>query len=351
MKLVYSRQELNSDPVFATPHIVAGRRMHGGFDGSGQYVPPRSSFRNEALAHWQRQLEIAGGALFAADASLLTGPRMPNVEQQRYLIRHGVTRPFWNGLTITGKIEARGRILAEMQFPDLRHLVVENIDAMAIGHLGGGLLQAHGIDEGGEPEKGIGGHDVMWFVARDLVIPPGTHPDVEPPATISRPEAGKRWMPQIAQPYEGLLSFLMNLLMIEFRAEIGFANTQAILRTPGLFDHTRADAGAAEEAARIIGRIRTDEEIHVSSLRLYLGELRRLHLHTVDGGTTAAAPLIDEFWKGLVRWAVEEQPVLAAHAAYEPIRREILTRPDGEAMLAQFDRLADPGAVPTVIVE
>lgn len=346
MKLVYSKQELNSDPVFARPHIVAGRRMHGGFDSTGRYVPPRSSLRSEALNHWQQQLEAAGGAMFAADASLLTGPRMPNVEQQRLLIRHGMTRPFWNGLTITGKIEARGRILAEMQFPDLRDLVVENIDEMAIGHLGGGLLQAHGIDEGGEPERGIGGHDVMWFVARDLVIPPGTHPDVEPPATISRPEAGKRWMPQIAQPYEGMLSFLMNLLMIEFRAEIGFANTQAILRTPGLFAGLQTREEIAEEAAQIIGRIRTDEEIHVSSLRLYLGELRRLHLRTVDGGTTAAAPLIDEFWQGLVRWAVQEQPVLASHAAYEPIRQEILARPDGEALLAEFNRLADSGAVP-----
>jgi hypothetical protein len=342
MKLVYSKDELNSNHAFATPHVVAGRRMHGGFDASGHYLPPRSSIRSEALAHWQSQLESAGGALFAADASLLTGPRMPNVEQQRLLIHNGMTRPFWNGLTITGKIEARGRILAEMQFPDLRAVCVENIDAMAIGHLGNGLLYAHGIDEGGEPDKGIGGHDEMWFVARDLVIPPGTHPDVEPPATIARPESGRRWMPQIAQPFEGMLSFLMNLLMIEFRAEIGFANTQAILRTPGLFP----DAGAAAEAAQIIGRIRADEEIHVTSLRLYLGELRRLNLRTVDGGSTAAAPLIDAFWAGLVQWAVAEQPVLAAHAAYEPIRQQILERKDGAALLAAFNRLADPGAVP-----
>lgn len=342
MKLVYSKEELNSNHAFVTPHVVAGRRMHGGFDSAGRYIPPRSSVRSEALTHWQSQLERSGGTLFAADASLLTGPRMPNVEQQRLLIRSGMTKPFWNGLTITGKIEARGRILAEMQFPDLRHLCVENIDEMAIGHLGKGLLIAHGIDEGGEPDKGIGGHDEMWFVARDLVIPPGTHPDVEPPENISRPEAGRRWMPQLAQPFEGILSFLMNLLMIEFRAEIGFANTQAILRTPGLFP----DARAAAEAAEIIGRIRTDEEIHVTSLRLYLGELRRLNLRTVEGGSTPTAPLIDAFWAGLVKWAVEEQPVLAAHAAYEPIRQQILQRPDSAALLAEFNRLADPGVVP-----
>ena len=55
-------------------------------------------------------------------------------------------------------------MLAEMKFPDLRNIVVEDISSMAIGHLNGGLLVAHGIDEGGEPDKGIGGHDVMWFV-------------------------------------------------------------------------------------------------------------------------------------------------------------------------------------------
>jgi len=343
MKSTYSRDELNDHHDYALPHVVAGRRMHGGFDADGRYLPPRSRTRVEALHQWQRQLENAGGALFAADSSLLTGPRMPNAEQQRLLIRNGLTRPFWNGLTITGKIEARGRILAEMQFPDLRHLVLEDIRDLAIGHLGQGLLYAHGIDEGGEPDSGIGGHDVMWFVARDLVIPPGTHADVEPPESISRPESGRRWMPEIAQPYEGMLSFLMNLLMIEFRAEIGFASTQAILRTPDLFADRRA---AAEEAAQISERIRTDEEIHVWSLRLYLGELRRLNLRTVDGGSTPAAGLIDRFWSGLVRWAVEEQPVLAAQAAYGPIRKQILERPDGQRLLEAFDKLADAGALP-----
>ena len=152
-----------------------------------------------------------------------------------------------------------------MKFPDLQKVIKEDISQMAIGHLNRGLLVAHGLDEGGEPDKGIGGHDVMWFVARDLVFPENAFPDIEPPASISRPEAGKRWMPEIAPEYEGMLSFLMNLLLIEFRAEIGFAITQNVFRTKDLFTDRRA---AAEEAAEIIERIRTDEEIHVRSLRL-----------------------------------------------------------------------------------
>jgi hypothetical protein len=190
---------------------------------------------------------------------------MPNVEQQRLLLRNGLGQTFWNGLTTTGKIEGRGRVLAEMKFPDLQKVIKEDIAQMAVGHLNKGLLVAHGFDEGGEPDKGIGGHDVMWFVARDLVFAKNAYPDIEPPDSISRPEAGQRLMPELAPEYEGMLSFLMNLLLIEFRAEIGFANTQDVFRTPDLFAGRRP---AAEQAAEIIERIRTDEEIHVRSLRL-----------------------------------------------------------------------------------
>lgn len=337
-QLAYSEAELYSEHDFARPHQVAGRRLHGGFDAAGRYVPPRAKGRNAAIAAWVQALQSRGGALFAADASLLTGPRMPNVDQQRLLLRHGIGAPLWNSLTITGKIEGRGRVLAEMSFPDLQKIVTTDISEMAIGHLNRGLLSAHGIDEGGEPERGIGGHDVMWFVARDLVFGAGAYPDVEPPESISRPEAGRRWMPGIGPEYEGLLSFLMNLLLIEFRAEIGFANTQEILRTADLFPGRRAEA---EEAAQIVERIRTDEEIHVRSLRLYLGELRQLELRTLDGGTVKGADLIDPFWQGLVRWATVEQPRLAAQAQYQQLKPQILAHSDGARILTEFEALSD----------
>jgi hypothetical protein len=239
---------------------------------------------------------------------------------------------------VTGKIEGRGRILAEMEFPDLQDIIVEDISGMALGHLTKGLLVMHGIDEGGEPDKGIGGHDVMWFVARDLACGEDAYPDVEPPESIARPEAGKRWMPELEPQYEAMLSFLMNLLLIEFRAEIGFASTQQTLRDPDLFQDRRAEA---EEAAEIVGRIREDEEIHVESLRLYLGELRELTLRTVDGGTVKGAELIDRFWDGLVRWATVEQPAIAARNQYEVLRPIILEHPNGEAILERFEALGD----------
>ena len=343
-QLRFSESELLSDHDFATPHRIGDQRLHGGFDAGGAYIPPRSKGRRKAIDNWTAELRERGGDLLEADSSLLTGPRVPNYAQQCLLIENGVTRPFWNGLTITGKIEGRGRMIAQIPLPDLRSLIVEDIGDMSIGHLGKGLLTAHGIDEGGEPEKGIGGHDVMWFVARDLAFGPNAHPDVEPPGAIARPEAdGKtpgRRMPGIELPYEMLLGFLMNLLLIEFRAEIGFASTQAILRTPTLFTDRRAEA---EEAAMIVERIRTDEEIHVESLRLYLGELRNLTLNTVDGGTIPGAELIDPFWTGLVRWATVDQPRLAAENTYQALRKQILEADGGMRILGEFNALADPG--------
>lgn len=337
-QLQYSQAELLGDHTFAALHVIDGQRMHGGFDAAGTYVPPRALGRAQALDAWSAALRERGGDLFEADSSLLAGVRVPNTPQHLLLLRAGHGQTFWNGLTITGKIEARGRILAQMAFPDLRRLVTQKIDDMAIGHLDQGLLVAHGIDEGGEPDKGIGGHDVMWFVARDLVFGPKAFPDVEPPASIARAELGKRVMPEIAPEYESMLSFLMNLLLIEFRAEIGFAGTQAILRTPDLFADRRPQA---EAAALIIERIRTDEGIHIQSLRLYLGELRELQFKTLTGGEIVGAVLIDRFWKGLIQWATVEQPRLAAMAQRELVRARLLAHPQSEFLLREFDALAD----------
>ena len=338
----FSSAELLADDDYAAPHVVHGRRLHGGFDADGGYLSPRAKGRRLAIDNWTAALRERGGDLLPADRSLLSGPRVPNVAQQRSLIESGVTAPFWNGLTITGKIEGRGRMLAQMPFPDLRALIVEDIADLALGHLTGGLLVAHGLDEGGQPELGIGGHDAMWFLARDLAFGADAHEDVEPPAAIGRPDAGERRMPEIAAPFEQALGFLMNLLLIEFRAEIGFAAAEQTFRTPTLFASRRAEA---DEAAVLVDRIRTDEQIHVESLRLYLGELRALTLRKEDGGTMPGAELVDRYWDGLVRWATIEQPRLAAEVQAEAARAAIakaLPGSAGDAVARQFDALADP---------
>lgn len=336
MKLRYTRDELFASHDYATPHVVEGRRMHGGFLADGSYAPPRTLVRQPAVEAWTEALRARGGDLFDADASLLTGKRLPDVEQGRVLLRHGLGETFWNSLTIIGKIEAKGRLLAEVTFPHFQPYVVEDISDMALGHLNEGLLEAHGIDEGGEPDAGIGGHDEMWFVSRDLAFGAGAYPDVEPPESIARPDTERR-IPELAPEVESTISFLANLLLIEFRAELGFSESQAILRTPGVWGD-REDRAA--EAAEIIGRIRIDEEIHVSSLRLYLGEIRSLTFKTVDGGTIDGATVIDRFWADLVHWATVEEPALAADRQRTVLEARILAHPEGRSILEEFNAAA-----------
>jgi hypothetical protein len=336
LTLRYSRDELMEDHDYAEPQVVAGRRMHGGFLADGTYQPPRTKVRGPAIDAWTKALRDRGGEIFDADASLLDGVRLPNIEQQRVLLRNGLGETFWNNLTIIGKIEAKGRLLADITFPDLQDVIVEDISEMAIGHLNEGLLVAHGLDEGGLPDQGIGGHDEMWFVARDLAFGAGAYPDVDPPENIARPDDERR-IPELRPEIEGLVSFLANLLLIEFRAELGFSETQAVLRTPDLWGER---AGQAAEAAEIIGRIRTDEEIHVTSLRLYLGEIRSCTFRTVDGGTISGAEVIDRFWSDLVRWAVVDKPALEADQQRTMLEERIRAHIEADRVLEEFDSAA-----------
>ena len=176
----------------------------------------------------------------------------------------------------------------------------------------------------------------MWFVARDLAFGPDAYEDVDPPESIARPDDERR-IPELRPDTEGLVSFLANLLLIEFRAELGFSETQAVLRTPDLWgDRTEP----AAEAAEIIGRIRTDEEIHVESLRLYLGEIRSCTFRTVDGGTIGGAEVIDRFWNDLVRWAVVDKPGLEADQQRTMLEERIRAHVEADRVLAEFDSAA-----------
>lgn len=337
-RLSYTAEELLRSHDYARAHTAAGQRLHGGFDAEGRYLPPRTLFRVPALAAWSERLRARGGDLLAADATLLAGIRYPSEAQQKLLIREGLGQTFWNTLTITGRIEARGRLLAEMTFPELQPVLVEDVSEMALGHLNRGLLRAHGLDEGGEPERGIGGHDVMWFALRDLAFGSVTWPEPEVPANIARAEPAAPRVPQIPLAIERTIYFLLNLLLIEFRAERGFSLTERVLRDPDLFPGRRAEA---EEAAVLVERIRTDEEVHVTSLRLYLGELRSLRFRTREGGTLSGAEVVDPLWEEIVHWATAEQPKLAAEQQRALLTRRILAHPDGRRILAAFDALED----------
>jgi hypothetical protein len=337
-QLKFTKEELLAEHDYATTQVEAGQRLHGGFDAAGRYISPRTLQRGPAVEHWTGALRKRGGELLAADSSLLAGIRYPNAAQTKLLLQEGLGQGFWNNLTITGMIEARGRILADMSFPSFQSVIVQDISEMALGHLNRGLLVAHGLDEGGDPARGIGGHDVMWFVLRDLAFGEVDYPAPPETPNIARPESEQRRMPPISDPHARLIYFLLNLLLIEFRAERGFAVTEQLLRDPEVFTERRADA---ERAADIVDRIRIDEEIHVSSLRLILGEIRSLDFRTLDGGTISGAEVVDDFWKEMCHWATVEQPPLAAEQQRALCRERIARHPDAERVQREFDALEE----------
>ena len=337
-QLRFSEDELMRSHDYARPQIEAGHRLHGGFDEAGHYIPPRTLLREPAIDNWTRALEARGGELMKADSSLLAGIRYPSTEQSKLLIKEGLGQGFYNTLTITGKIEAKGRILAEMAFPDFQSVVVEDISQMALGHLHTGLLKAHGLDEGGEPARGIGGHDIMWFALRDLVFPDVDYPEPAEPENIARPEEALHQAPAISEAHMRVIYLLLNLLLIEFRAERGFSQTEELLTDAELFREHRA---AAERAAEIVRRIRRDEEIHVTSLRLILGEIRQLTFKTNDGDTLPGHEIIDGFWAEITHWATVEQPPLAAEQQRNLCAGRISGHPDAARVQAAFDALEE----------
>jgi hypothetical protein len=88
-----------------------------------------------------------------------------------------------------------------------------------------------------------------------------------------------------------------------------------------------------------VNRIRRDEELHVASLRLYLGELRGLSFRTRAGGRLPGRELVDPLWEGIVRWATVEQPPLAAERQRQILSERILAHADGRRILREFHDL------------
>jgi hypothetical protein len=340
VKLVYDEAELLREPAYAAPHEAAGRRLHGGFDAAGHYLSPRSAIRDGAVQAWQDALLSRGGTLLDTDPRRLLSPPYPSFAQQKLLLEHGLGQTLWNTLTITGVIEARGRLLCGFTMPDLQPFVEDDLTQTATGHLNRGLLRAHGLDEGGDGARG--GHDAMWFAVRDLVFGAGRWPDPVIPPRIGRPDEDRALLPWLPLGHERALLLLMNVLLIEIRAESVFGFVLALLADPALFPDRRNGAAAA---LALVERIRQDERIHVDYLRTTLSELRHVRWRGRDGVRREGREVIDPVWSTLVHWHTVENPRLARPQQIEVLRARILAHPDGEALLARFAALeADAAA-------
>jgi hypothetical protein len=311
--------------------------LHGGFDAGGAYVSPRTYKRWPAINAWRQRFLEAGGELIDASTRLLQAPHYPNHAQMKLLLLHGVTLPLWNSLSITGLVEARGRVLATITAPDFQPLVEEDIAESATAHLNHGLFAAHGYDEGGDHRNGAGAHDAMWYLARDLALGENAHPMPGVPDRGGRPGAETREMPQIPVGHEMLVKQLMNVLMIEIRAERGFAFNVALLRDKELFtDRPKA----AHEAAEIVDQIRQDEAPHVAYLQLFISELRRWHFRGPDGAVEGKS-FIDPVWARIVAWNAESVPEAQRAATRAAVEACLQAVPDGAALFQRYEALAD----------
>ncbi|MBI1238385.1 MAG: hypothetical protein GC199_03475 [Alphaproteobacteria bacterium] len=327
-QLAYSRDELMAEDTYASPHSEAGYRLHGGFDAQGRYVSPRTKLRWPAVKAWQAALTAQGYPLIDASVQLLRRGNYPTIEQQKMLLDAGLGETLWNGLTITGVIEARGRALCDVTAPDFQAIVAEDISETCTGHLNKGLLFAHGLDEGGDPASGVGAHDQMWFAVRDLLFGKDAYPMPVVPESLSRPEAGRR-MPGLPIAHEQWILLLMNVLMIEVRAESYFSFCTNLMRSPDTFRDRRE---AAMHAAELVDRIRTDEAIHVAYLQTFLSEMRRFTLKLEDGRTVPGSSLIDPVWDGMIEW----HTVTNAEFGREQTRNDILARIDRQPRAAEL---------------
>ncbi|MCZ6503678.1 MAG: hypothetical protein O6945_14335 [Gammaproteobacteria bacterium] len=335
MKLTYTREEIEAEHEYATPHIECGVKLHGGFSEDGTYVSPRTRNRWQAINNWQRHLKDRGAEIVEATGDLLTEPNFPNIAQQVWLLKNGIEQGFWNSLTVTGLIEARGKALADVTAPDFQKIIVEDISETSLAHMNKGLLRAHGWDEGGD-DTDTGGHDVMWFAVRDLVFGKDKYPIPEPPASIGR-EKKEREMERIPPEYEGLISFLMNLLMIEVRAERAFDFYEKVLGNEEVFTDRRKEAA---HATVLVNRIRQDESVHVAWLLSAISEFRSFTIKTVSGEEVNGAEILDPVWGRMVYWHAVEMHETNRPINTELVKKTILATENGEAIFEQFEALA-----------
>lgn len=334
-RLVWTREEILADQAYAKPHIEAGYRLHGGFDAEGKYVSPRTLNRWPAIKAWSNALEARGNELVDSSQQLMVRGVFPNAEQQGFLLARGFGQTLWDALSVTGVIEARGRMLADAEAPDFQLIVEDDIFETAVAHLNKGLLRAHGLDEGGDVSRGEGGHDAMWFAVRDMLFGKRAFPHAKAPESLARPELG-RLMPQIPFDYERWILLLMNVLMIEVRAENFFNFCTSVMRDPRNFQDRR---DVAMHAADLVDRIRQDEAPHVGYLTVVVSELRSFMFRTSSGERMKGSSFIDPVWRGMVQWHSVTNVDWDRAQTRKEFEAMFRARADGEMLMRRFESL------------
>jgi hypothetical protein len=329
--LTFSFDELLENPKYDRTLSVNGRRCHGGFDKDGNYQSPRTVWRNPAIKAWQKQ-HLATSALPLVEVPReVIPPYTPNVAQARFLLKNGVREPLVRILTEIALIEGFGAFIRELPVPALKSFIREDVAGTALAHLTGGLFEAHARDEAGWDAEG--GHKQMWEAARDAAL---SNPAISPEmfsAIMSRrsgtpPQA---LFPELGEPVERLIRFMVDVLAIEVFAASTFAWAESVLSDPEISD-------APADAANLVRYIRSDEAPHVEYLRTGLSEISARTLLAQDGheiaGKRVVAALMDRTLRNMMRQRAIDRPAMLR----ELIRNNAHGK-DATSLLAEFESL------------
>ena len=338
-RLEYSQEELLSSVAYDAPLVANGVRCHGGFV-AGSYRSPRSAGRGPAIAAWQAQLRARGRSLIDIPAALVP-PHYPSAAQAALLLREGVREPLVRTLTTIAIIEGFGAMIRDQRVPDLSRCVRDPIDGTAVGHLAAGLFEAHARDEAGHRSEG--GHKQMWEVARDLALDsPPVPDDVLMRLMTGRRGAGRqRLFPQLDESFEELLAVMVNVLVIEVFAADTFGWAETVLGDPEVSAHP-------QEAAAMVGYIRSDETPHVEYLRTALSELRACTLLAADGSELPGSAVVDGLLGRTLRVLTTQRPRLQREETRADIAAAVAAHPDAAGVQRRFDALEEEWSAPEV---
>ncbi|MCB1004706.1 MAG: hypothetical protein R2699_13135 [Acidimicrobiales bacterium] len=344
-QVTFTAEELLASHDYAEPLFANGIACHGGFDEDGTYVSPRTRFRGPAIEAWEAK-RVEDFGTDPLHIPIDAWPRsFPNVEQTKFLVRHGITEPTIAALTRIGTVEGFGAMMRFLPLPDFQTLFVESIEGTATEHIPKGLFEAHARDEAGwEAEAG---HNTMWFAARDIafenpvtedmtqqmltrmgIIPPsGGAPDMN---KIRQMMEANRVLPSdIPLEFEGVLGRMIGLLFIELSAFHGFTWAEGVLSDTDLF------AGEGE-AARIVSYIRADETPHVGYLGVALSEMRDRTWKGTTGATYDGDEMIQLLWDRALADSMFLRRGEILRMTMNEIERAIGDRPDRDDLLEEF---------------
>jgi hypothetical protein len=338
----FTEAELLADHDVVEPLLAGGVRCHGGFDGDGRYVSPRTKYRVPAIEAWQaRHAELFGTAVL--DIPLETWPgNFPNVAQARFLIAAGVPEPLIATLTRIGTVEGFGANIRFLQPGRMQRHFDEDVTGTAIAHLGKGLFEAHGRDEAGWEEEA--GHKDMWFAARDIAFEhPTAAVDIE--AMLARmgfgqggpgdPMSLSRSLPDdIDINLELIANLMIRVLLIEIQAFHTFAWAEAWLSDPTL-------VGGDGEAANLVACIRADETPHVEYLKTTLTEMRDRTFIGTSGAHYAGTEVVGKIWDRAIANSLGPNRQANLQTQYNELKHALASRNNGDEILEGYHTLGD----------